>query len=358
MRTVKEKLRFYITPKDPVISDKWNLFRNLGKDILTPSAQLKLEWIIYYHTVGDQNAKATAKYFGISRKTLHKWLGRFNDKNLKSLEEVSRAPVHVRARDINLWVLGRVTKLRRAHMKYGKMKLQKEYIKQYGEYISSWKIQKIIESENLYLNKALALKAREKRRNLKRGVKKKRITDFLKQDIIHHLWHVDTVLLSRPTGGYGYLLTAIDDTSRLAYARLYTTHSSKQATDFLNRLNYLTDGKITNIHHDNGSEFKKYFEQACIKLKLPQWYSREHTPKDNPILERFNRTIKEEFVNFTDVSCEDVDDFNHKLLEWLIEYNDLRPHQSLDYQTPLEYITTHNQEKVLPMSPSHTASWL
>ncbi|PJA11066.1 hypothetical protein COX67_01680, partial [Candidatus Falkowbacteria bacterium CG_4_10_14_0_2_um_filter_36_22] len=41
---------------------------------------------------------------------------------------------------------------------------------------------------------------------------------------------------------------------------------------------------------------------------------------------------------------------NHNLTEWLIEYNFKRPHQSLNYQTPLKF------SKVLPMYSSCTYS--
>ena len=150
------------------------------------------------------------------------------------------------------------------------------------------------------------------------------------------------------------MLTAIDEESKLAYARLYTTHHSKYAKDFLLRLEYLTENGIVNIHHDNGSEFAKDFTRACQELNLPQWYSRVRTPKDNAVLERFNRTIQEDFVDMWDVDPFDVEDFNRKLTEWLVEYNSIRPHQTLAYQTPLEYIDTHLPIGVLPMSPSYT----
>lgn len=234
------------------------------------------------------------------------------------------------------------------------MKLQRLYFKEYGTHLSSWQIQKVIEEGNLYPDKLLAKKQREKKRKRASGQIKKRITEFQKRNITNYLWHVDTVLLTLSSGGYGYLLTAIDEVSKLAYSRLYTTHSSKQAKDFLLRLNYLTDQRIINLHHDNGSEFKKDFEKACLELKLPQWYSRPHTPKDNPVLERFNRTIQEEFTEHWDVDPMDLEDFNLKLLDWLVEYNSIRPHQTLDYLTPLEYIDTHTSGKVLPMWSSHT----
>ena len=333
--------------------DKWNFLRNLAKDKISDKAQLKLEWVIFYHTSAERNAKTTASHFGISKKTFLKWFNRFDESNLKSLEEQSRAPIHVRTRQINTWERSRIIKLRRDHMKYGKMKIKRLYFTEYQQEISSWKIQKVIEGENLYPDKEKIKKRRNKQKQAQIQ-QKKRITQFQKKTIVNYLWHVDTVLLTMGIGGYRYLLTAIDEVSKIAYARLYTTHSSKQAKDFLLRLNYLTENRMINLHHDNGSEFKKDFEQACIGLKLPQWYSRPRTPKDNPVLERFNRTIQEEFVDFWDVDPVDVEDFNQQLLDWLIEYNSIRPHQTLDYQTPLEYIDTHTSGQLLPMSSSHT----
>lgn len=108
-----------------------------------------------------------------------------------------------------------------------------------------------------------------------------------------------------------------------------------------------------NLHHDNGTEFEKDFKEACRVLKLPQWYSRPHTPKDNPVLERFNRTIQEEFVTMIDIGLENIPFFNKRLLDWLIEYNNVRPHETLDYLTPLEYIDLHPTQ-VSPMSSSYT----
>ncbi len=229
------------------------------------------------------------------------------------------------------------------------MKLQERYIALYEEYVSSWKIQKVIEEEKLYFNKA-EHNRQQKRRIQAHKHPKKRIHTLLKEKKTHFLWHLDTVIFTLSHGGYRYLLTAIDDTSKLAYARLYTTHSSKQAADFLKRLHYLTEGEIINLHHDNGSEFQKDFEVACEKLFLPQWYSRVKTPTDNAVLERFNRTIQEEFVDLIDIGLGDTEEFNRRLLDWLIEYNSIRPHQALDYKTPLGYIDT----ELLLMSSSRT----
>ncbi|MEX2012855.1 MAG: integrase core domain-containing protein, partial [Candidatus Levyibacteriota bacterium] len=339
----------YFAQKPLPVIDPWQYVREQGKKLLSTHAQLKLEWIIFYHTIGGKHALSTAKHFGINPKTLHKWKKRFNERDLSTLEEKSRAPEKTRIRDISDVQRIRIRSLRKNHIRWGKMKLQERYKQIHGEYISSWKIQKVIEEEHLYFNKA-EHQRQQRRKKQARKKPKNRIHTLLKEKRVHYLWHVDTIVFTLSEGGYRYLLTAIDDTSKLAYARLYTTHCSKQAADFLKRLHYVTEGEIINLHHDNGSEFQKDFEQACRDLSLPQWYSRVRTPKDNAVLERFNRTIQEEFVTIIDIGLEDIQEFNQKLLDWLIEYNSIRPHQALDYKTPLEYIDTN----LLPMSSSHT----
>ncbi len=311
MRIRKTESFYFFKSKDIQQIDRWQLLRLRGKDI-SPLAQLKLEWIIFYDTIGKGNATRTARHFGISPKTLHKWKRRFDEKDLSALEEHSRAPFRTRKRDISPLQRYRIRTLRKRHLRWGKMKLRKRYREIYGEYISSWKFQVIIEEEYLYFDKATIRKQR-KRRKQARKQPKNRIHTLLKESKTNFLWHVDTVVFTLAQGGYRYLLTATDDYSKLAYARLYKTHSSKQAEDFLRRLHCLTDGEIINLHHDNGSEFQKDFEKACKELSLPQWYSRARTPKDNAVLERFNRTIQEEFTEMIDIGLENIQEFNQRL---------------------------------------------
>lgn len=61
---------FYFPSKDKPLPDKWNLLRGFAKKELSLDAQIKLEWIIFYQTVGRGDVKLTASHFGISRKTL------------------------------------------------------------------------------------------------------------------------------------------------------------------------------------------------------------------------------------------------------------------------------------------------
>jgi transposase InsO family protein len=344
--------RNWYFPGKPIQTDRdWNKTRLLGQESLSSAALLKLEWIIFYYSLGNGDATGTAKQFGITRQTFHKWLKRFKQQDLKGLEENSKAPLKTRKRDISLLQRIRIKSLRTKYPRYGKMKLVSIYKQDYQDTISSWKIQKIIEEDKLYFDRVTIQKQYKRRL---RSIKRQKITKLVKEKRVNFLWHVDTVILTLSGGGYRYLITAIDEVSKLAYARLYSTHSSRNARDFLERLVYVTDQKIINLHTDNGSEFQKEFEEACKQLAIPQWYSRPHTPKDNAVLERFNRTIQEEFVTMTEQDPLFIPEFNNALTEWLIEYNYHRPHQALDYKSPLVYLDSYYGTSVSTMYSSLT----
>jgi transposase InsO family protein len=331
--------------------EEYERWRRVSKELeLSREARLRLDWIIHYYQ--GNSATQTARHYGISKKTFYKWFGQFDKDNLYSLyclEDKSRAPKRVRQREINVIEEQRVIKLRKNRIRYGKMKLAKIYQTIYHEEISSWKIQKVIESYQLYYNPVKTARTTRKRKNAQ---KKKRITE-LKLDTLS--WYekksgyiicLDTVAIHW-NNLKRYIFTAVDKYGKVAYARMYRNKSSKNGEDFLYRLHFLLDGKIPRVGHDNGTEFEKYFKSACQKLKIQQYYSRVRTPKDNPNNERFNRTLQEEFIQLGNFHA-DPEVFNRKLTEWLIEYNFYRPHTALGYMTPLEF------SKKLPMYSSCT----
>jgi len=357
MKTAEEKTRFFLTPKDKPVSDKWTLIRNVGRDILSPDAQLKLEWIIFYETVAKGNAKQTALHFGVSRKTFHKWLNRFKETNLKTLEEVSRRPLNTRDWMVTKVQERRVISLRKKNMEFGKKKLKRIYIREYREPISTWKIERVIRQYNLFPDKAKHEYQVAKNRKSEPKVRIHQLKDAL--PLVHKfgfLWHVDAIII----WWYGQrriIFTALEDKTKIAYARVYTTNTSKYSEDFLKRLLYLSEGRIDITHQDNGSEFKGAFEKACTTLGILQIYSRVRTPTDNAALENFNGTLQREWLAFSKVGLDDIDAANQDLTLWLIKFNSYRPHEALDYQTPLEY--AHEQFfKVLPMWPASTTTRL
>ena len=314
---------------------------------LSKAARTRLEWFIYYEARAQKNASLTCRHFGIAPKTFYKWKKIFDGKNLRLLEDRLRVPLNKRKRAITPTEETRIITLRKQHIRWGKMKLARLYWNIYGEHVSSWKIQYTIKKYRLYYHPVRNERLQKRR---KRNQAKKRITELKKKPFPGYLIALDTVVIYW-NGTKRYVLTAIDTVSKIAFARMYTSKSSTNAADFLKRMVYLLDDAVWNTLNDNGSEFYKEFIHACKDLKLTQYWSRVRTPTDNPVDERFNKTLKEEFIalgNMTD----DPLQFNHNLTEWLVEYNFVRPHQALGYDTPWEFY--QKTAKVLPMYPSRT----
>lgn len=315
--------------------------------VLSKEAKQRLRWMDHYHK--HRNAALTCRHFGISRQCFHKWRKRYDPFRLASLEEESRRPKRTRTWDVSRIEEFRILRLRRAHIRYGKMKLAILYREEYGVQMSSWKIQRVIEKHGLYFHPKKTEALRRKRRH---NQVKKRITELVKEERSGFLVAADTIV-RYISGLKRYILTGTDIHSKIAFARMYPSKHSRHAADFLKRLHYLFDGNIENIQTDNGSEFAGLFREVAIKLSLPQYFSRPKTPTDNSFDERFNRTLQDEFIALGNLTS-DCTAFNRKLTGWLIEYNFKRPHQALGYQRPIEY--HYQNQKVSPMYPSSTST--
>jgi transposase InsO family protein len=312
----------------------------------------RLEWIIY--TKEGHSVVETVRHFGITRKSYYKWSSFFDPDNLyslKKLEDRSRAPLRVRTLQLSSQEIRRIVALRKHYPFYGKRKLAVRYKDIHGTFMSSWHIQKIIEQKELYQKPAKTKRTTAKRkRSMSQGTKKKTIELIsklsAKKKKAGFIICLDTVMAVR-NGLRRYIFTAVDKYGKVAFARMYTSKSTINSADFLQRLRYLLDGKVPRVGHDNGSEFGKRFKRTCQEFGIEQYYSRVRTPKDNPENERFNRTLRTEFLSQGNMHS-DIRISNRKMTDWLIEYNFERPHESLGYHPPL------TQPKVSPMYSSCT----
>jgi transposase len=331
--------------------DRWRI--TAGKAGISDKAKLRLEWMIYHETDGRHNARKTAKHSGIAPKTFYKWHKRFASGKVLSLEDDSRKPHQKRQWEVTLEEESRVKELREAHLHYGKKKIRKLYLDKYNKKISTWKVERVIRKHELYPDKTKQEKIRKKLRNQQ---KKNRIQKLEIKDQLFFLFHLDTIIIY-----WGsikrYIITAIDHKGKIGYARMYTTKSSRSAKDFLYRLHYLIDAPIANVQTDNGSEFYREFEEALKDKDIVHWFSRPRTPEDNSICERFNQTLQYEWLNDGNFTP-NIREFNQSLTDWLEEYNFKRPHEALDYETPVSYYlhTLNLSPDLLPMWSARTTS--
>ena len=68
-------------------------------------------------------------------------------------------------------------------------------------------------------------------------------------------------------------------------------------------------------------------------------FSRPGKPTDNPFIESFNGSLRDECLNLNWFLS--LDDAQQKVEAWRVDCNEYRPHQSLGDMTPNEFVTEH-----------------
>lgn len=96
------------------------------------------------------------------------------------------------------------------------------------------------------------------------------------------------------------------------------------------------------IQVDSGSEFiPKALDKWAYEHGVQLDFSRPGKPTDNPFIESFNRSFRDECLNVR--SFLSLVDAQEKIENWRIEYNEDRTHSSLGDVTPREYYLSHLQ---------------
>jgi len=150
-----------------------------------------------------------------------------------------------------------------------------------------------------------------------------------------------------------YTITAVDRFNKQVFAYSYIKQNSKNAQDFLEKLIYVWNYDIKSVQTDNGKEFLGEFDNYCIENKIKHYFNYARCPKMNGCVERFNRTIQEDFIDYNEyLLFNNIKEYNIKLMEYLIRYNTERPHQSLNYLSPIDYLISKGYFS--DMYPSHT----
>jgi len=149
-----------------------------------------------------------------------------------------------------------------------------------------------------------------------------------------------------------YLFTAIDLRTRFAFAYTYASNSSAHGSDFLDKFITVAPFPVERIQTDNGSEFQKHFAAACKDKGLVHFFNYPKHPQSNGHLERFNRTIQEQFAYWHSDELDDPEVFNRSLMEYLLWYNAERPHRGIGKVPPLRY----SYERVMQLLDLQSAS--
>ncbi|MCY3624176.1 MAG: integrase core domain-containing protein [Gammaproteobacteria bacterium] len=119
--------------------------------------------------------------------------------------------------------------------------------------------------------------------------------------------------------------------------RVYSRATAGNARRFLMDLLGELPIPLLSVQVDGGSEFMADFEDACQKLGVPLHVLPPRRPQWNGCVERANRSARTEFWSLYNGPLT-VADVAPGLADYEFFFNYERPHASLAYRTPNEYL--------------------
>lgn len=309
---------------------------------LSKQAKQRLKWVDYYHAHSN-NARLTCRHYGIAHRTFYRYYNRFKQQGLAGLENHNHRPKQVRQPTTPRPVIDAIKQLRKTNPEFSKYKLAVILKRDYGFHVSASTVGRVITRYNLFFAPPVKQKGHPGRRQSIARLRKPK--DFVANkpgDLVE----VDVKHLPN-TGAKRYGFVAIDVISKQATVHVAATISSAQgALAWRKAVHQLGLPKATLT--DNGSENMGAFAKLLSEQPTEHYWARPHTPKDKPHVERFIGSLEQECLQWGGVATNTQD--QQKIInQWLTKYHGYRPHQSLDYLTPDEYLAKLQAEKVALM---------
>jgi transposase InsO family protein len=275
-----------------------------------------------------ETVTAVAARFGVSRKTVHDWLAKYEAGGLENLGDRSHRPrscPHQIGADVEV----AIARMRTAHPSWGPRRLVFEVAKT-GVVVSESAVYRCLVRLNL----------------IERGGRRRRDRKWKRWErgVPMELWQMDTV------GGFvladgtrAKALTGVDDHSRFCIsAHLMVRESSQRVCEGLAQA-LRTWGVPEQILTDNGKVFtgrfnippvEVLFDRICRENGIEHLTTQPRSPTTTGKIERFHRALRTEFR--TDRVFKNLATAQGELDEWVADYNTNRPHQALDMATPAE----------------------
>jgi putative transposase len=182
----------------------------------------------------------------------------------------------------------------------------------------------------LYVEEKLALRR-------KRGRKRSTVRQPLPEAVAaNQVWSVDFMTDALSSGRRFRTLNIVDDYTRECLAlEVDTSLGGVRVVRVLEELKQRR-GLPRQIRSDNGPEFvSRAVDQWAYEQGL-QWHTiQPGRPMENGYVESFNGRFRDECLNENWFS--DLADAREKIAQWKQDYNEKRPHSSLQYRTPVEF---------------------
>jgi putative transposase len=295
----------------------------------------------------DYGADATRRAFGKGRSTVFLWKQKLKKSGgkLSALALGDRAPRRRRHRSINPFIESFIIEYRTSHPGADKTTITPALttacsnagIKPVSESTVGRIISDLKEKGRLPKSNKITINARidkliVREQKPKKKLRRKGFVPTLPGDLVQ----MDTVAIFA-AGLKRYIFTAIDVSTRFAFAYAYKANSSANGNDFLGKFIQVAPFVTSRVQTDNGSEFAMHFEHFCHQKGLVHFFNYPKHPQSNGYLERFNRTIQEQCVNLHLDYIDEPDDFNRILMDYLLWYNTEKPHRGIGNLSPMRY---------------------
>lgn len=282
-------------------------------DMVTQIAYHRQRMVEYSRRHG---ATKTAMRYRVSRKTVYKWLKRY-DGTVESLKDRSHRP-HSHPSQHTAEELDMIRRyIRRNGRKDLLLTFQKLREKGYNRHYGSFK--RIVSQ---------LFKPPEKKKAKKKPQPYQR-AEYPGQKVQIDVKFVPSRCVAN--GKKYYQFTAKDECTRLTFREMYEEHSTYSAKDFLIKLVKHSRFPIREIQTDNGTEFtnallvtkskhKTLFEQALADMGIRYHRIRIATPRHNGKVERQHRTDELRF--YSKLRMYDLEDGRKQLARYQAQSND------------------------------------
>lgn len=267
-----------------------------------------------------KSIRAVARYFGYNASSVSRWCNKAPMPGVFRIETLSSRP-HSHPNDTPAKLVRRALELRQETG--GRCaEVVHKHMENEGIDISLSTVKRI-------LDRAGATK--------KRSLWKRRHCSIKRPKALHQgdLVQIDTIHIMQNEREKIYIYTLLDVHSRWAHALASERINTHRTLDFVRKAIKNAPFKFNCLQTDNGPEFSQNFTE---RIRIIHRHSRVRQPNDNAHLERFNRTIQEEFLNKLPV---DVSVINKKLPKYLAHYNNSRLHLGIDLKTPMQVLQSY-----------------
>ncbi len=159
---------------------------------------------------------------------------------------------------------------------------------------------------------------------------------FLVHGKLNQVWVSDITMFRLKEKNF-YICVILDLYSRAVVGYKIGIKNSTQLTKSTFKTAYINRQPQSGLmfHSDNGGNYCcKTFQTYLIKLNVEQSFSRPYVPYDNSVMESFFSSVKREELYRRKFKSEN--EFHKSVDEYIIFYNEKRPHYQNIYRTPLK----------------------